>query len=224
MKKLEDRIITMSCGIGTRYGEADYALQQAKKNKRKARYNIVACRNTCKDLRRELPRTSLERAATYERLRETVPVDKRNELDNLVLYDGATGMLNRTGFVIKRKQLEQQGIKHGYYVMFDLDDMKKWNDTVGRHVVDNYIQIIGKVIAGNVRHKELYGYRRSKNAPDLVVHRINEAAGDEFLVYIPAFHSKENLKRVRDIAKRIIDSVYDAQIDHSLFGVKPERF
>jgi len=193
-------IIQVSCGIGKSFEEATNALLKAKKNKGKVYYNIQIYKG--KILRSKIPEGFKVRAKNFLRLAKKLSQEERKILEEVSLRDPITGMYNKTGFVIKLEALRKEKRDLGYYMLFDLDDLHYWNHKIGYSKVDKYIEVIGKVIAGNVRHNR---------GEDIVAHRLNESAGDEFLVFTPSKFGEEASEKIKLVAKRLINKIYGVQ-------------
>ena len=192
--------ITVSCGIGFSFEEASSAMQQAK-NKKQVYYNIKIYKGP--RLKSKFPERFKQKVKDYFRLSKQLPKKQKEILENLVLYDYLTGMYNKTGFLLKLEELKRRGVIQGYYMLFDLDDLHYWNKKLGYAGVDKYIENFGRELLDNIRHQP-----RENEMPDMIGHRLNESAGDEFLIFIPLKYSKKNSEIIINLAKRLIDKVY----------------
>ncbi len=206
-------IITVSCGIGRSFEEAAKAVNIAKRRKGGLDYNIRVYRGA--RLRSPLPESFKQRVKEYNQLSKVLSCEQKKTLENFSLRDPVTGLLNKTGFVLRLEELKKKGASKGYYILFDLDDLHDWNNKLGYTQVDKRIAMIGKVIMENIRHKRLYSQK--KRIIDVVGHRLNESAGDEFLIFIPSKHAKKNLAEVRRIAERVIEKIYEIQLGMNKF-------
>src|SRR3989344_6683395 len=200
---MKKEVMTVSCGIGRSFEEAVAAMRIAKKTKGQE-YNIKVYKG--ERLRSKLHEVFKQRAKEYFELSNALTNDQKKILENFSLRDPLTGLLNKIGFVLKLEELKKSGINSGYYILFDLDDLHEWNQKLGYSKVDRYIEEIGKVIVSNIRQ------RNDKLTSDLVGHRLNESAGDEFLIFIPSEESKEKLEKIKTMTKRIIDKINEAQL------------
>lgn len=210
----EREIITVSCGIGRSFEEASRAVSIAKRKKGRLDYNIYIYKGT--RLRSKIPESFKQRVKEYNYLSKILSSGQKKILENFSLRDPVTGLLNKTGFVLRLENLKKRGIREGYYILFDLDDLHGWNNKLGYTKVDKRIAMIGKVIMENIRHQNLYSHK--KRVADVVGHRLNESAGDEFLIFVPSKHTKRNLKEVRKIAERLIERIYEVQLSLNKSG------
>jgi len=192
--------ITVSCGIGRSFEEAVYAVKGAKRHKGKGlRFNTEIYRG--KRLRSKIPEGFKKRVVNYFRLKKILNKKQQKLLEDFSLRDPITGMLNKTGFVMRLEELKRKKGLSGYYILFDLDDLHYWNKRLGYSKVDKQIKRIGKIIFNSIRHNH------AKGRDDIVGHRLNESAGDEFLIFVPFKHSKKNLQHTVNIANRIISKI-----------------
>lgn len=210
--KIQNKLITVSCGIGRSFEEAVRAVAKAKKNKGNNEFNIEVYNGT--RLRSKLPESFKQRVQEYLKLSKELSNDQMKILENFTLKDPLTGLLNKTGFVLKLEELKQKGIVEGYYLLFDLDDLHDWNNKLGYTKVDRYIEVIGQTIKNNIRHENLTSSK--ERVMDVVGHRLNESAGDEFLIFVPAKHNKENIEKLKLLATRLLEKIYEKQIEIKL--------
>ena len=202
-------IIKLSCGIGRSFEEAARAITEAKKEKGKNEFNIKTYQGT--RLRSKIPESFKERVQEYFKLAKGLTEEQKNILENFSLRDPVTGLLNKMGFVLELEKLKQKGITDGYYLLFDMDDLHEWNSKLGYTEVDRYIEIIGKAIKTNIRHEKLTDTK--ERVADVVGHRLNESAGDEFLVFVPSEHNEKNIERLKLLAVRLLEKIYEKQIE-----------
>jgi GGDEF domain-containing protein len=200
-------IIRISCGIGYSFEEAARAVTDAKKEKGKNSHNIKVYNG--ERLRSKLPESFKQRVKEYHEIAKVLSDDQKRILENFSLRDPVTGLLNKTGFVLRLEELKEKGFTCGYYLLFDLDDLHDWNNKIGYTEVDKRIEAIGRVITNNIRHQNFYPAK--ERITDIVGHRLNESAGDEFLIFVPARHCNENLEELRIMAQRLIDKTYEVQ-------------
>ena len=112
---------------------------------------------------------SAGRDVTARRQLEQRLADQAEELRNLSLRDGLTGLYNRRGFLELSAQVVRvaEREKHGLAVLFvDLDGLKDINDRLGHGHGDGAIREVGELLRGTCR------------ATDLVA----RLGGDEFVV------------------------------------------
>lgn len=194
-------IITISCGIGRSLQEATNAVRKAKKKKKKE-YNIGVYEG--KRLRSKIPEKFRTRIKSYIKLAKTLSPKQKKLLDKFALHDSMTGLLNKTGFILRLIELQNMEINEGYYLLFDLDNLHEWNEKIGYAKVDKVIEIAGKEIMKSIRHNK-------ERVADVLGHRLHESAGDEFLVFLPSKYSPENLQIFMNKAKRIMYNFYKRQ-------------
>lgn len=207
--KTQTKFIKVSCGIGRSFEEAARAVAVAKKNKGKSEFNIEVYNGA--RLRSKLPESFKQRVQEYLKLSKELSNDQIKILENFTLKDPLTGLLNKTGFVLKLEELKQKGVVEGYYLLLDLDDLHDWNNKLGYTEVDRYIEVIGQTIKNNIRHENLTSSK--ERVMDVVGHRLNESAGDEFLIFVPAEHNEENIEKLKLLATRLIEKIYEKQIE-----------
>lgn len=195
------KVIGISCGIGRSFEEAARAVVKAKKHKGKE-YNIEVYSG--KRLRSKIPTNFKKKIDSYLEFCKKIGDEQKKMLENFSLHDPITGLLNKTGFFLRLEQLKRMKIEQGYYMLFDLDDLHKWNEKIGYARVDKKLGIIGREILSNIRHHR-------ERAADILGHRLNESAGDEFLIFFPSKHDDENLKLFIKRAKSIINGINKKQ-------------
>ena len=200
-------IIRISCGIGYSFEEAARAVTDAKKEKGRNSHNIKVYNG--ERLRSKLPESFKQRVKEYHEIAKVLSDDQKKILENFSLRDPVTGLLNKTGFVLRLEELKEKGFTCGYYLLFDLDDLHDWNNKIGYTEVDKRIEAIGRVITNNIRHQNFYPAK--ERITDIVGHRLNESAGDEFLIFVPARHCNENIEELKAMAQRLIDKTYEVQ-------------
>lgn len=201
-------IIKVSCGIGKSFEEAARAVVEAKKEKGKNDFNIKVWQG--QRLRSKIPESFKQRVQEYFKLAQGLDTEQVKILQNFSLRDPVTGLLNKTGFALGLEELKQKGITDGYYLLFDLDDLHEWNSKLGYTEVDKYLEIIGQAIKQNIRHENLTS---GKRVADVIGHRLNESAGDEFLIFVPSEHNQENLEKLNKMTVRIIEKIYEKQLE-----------
>jgi hypothetical protein len=114
------------------------------------------------------------------------------------------------------QRLKESGIKEGYFILLDGDKMHDHNEEKGYDLVDLYLEASGKAILKATRSGEdrrtddrASLARRNKDYhEDIVAHRVNDSAGDEFLIYVPLEHSPDNLITAKRIAERVLAKIY----------------
>jgi diguanylate cyclase len=92
------------------------------------------------------------------------------ELDRVSRIDELTGLCNRRSFMRRAGSLFHGAESAGGALLYiDVDNFKQLNDVYGHAAGDSFLQRMGTIIAGNVRHGD-------------VAARIG---GEEFTVYMP---------------------------------------
>ena len=196
-------MLTVSCGIGRSFEEASKAVAKAKKHKGKIKYNIQIYEG--KKLNDHLPESYKHKIERYIEFVSTLTEEQNKMLEDFALHDPLTGLLNKTGFFLKLIKLKKIKISKGYYVLFDVDNMSYWNKHLGYSEVDRRLAAIGREITNNLRHHK-------DRAADILGHRLNESAGDEFLIFFPSKHNSRNLKIFVRRARDIIDGIHKIQV------------
>ena len=207
-------IIAFSCGIGRSFEEAEVALRKAKERKaqfegnRKVTPNIVVYNGEpIEDIgdRESNARdyANIVRLVQHSHASE----DDLRAVENLG-RDPRTGLYNKMGYDLRRLELRQLGSGQGYYILFDGNNMKDANSRYGSSFVDNLLAEAGKSLFLDVRSdidrrdsitsQDYKGYDRRQierrelpDNPDIVAHRVNDGAGDEFLLFLPNPHDKK---------------------------------
>ena len=235
--KLED-IINFSCGIGRSFGEADLALKEAKLHKElgDGQRIVVYSGDAQPDVKIESGARDYLEALEFIKRNDTTGEITQKQIG--LTLEPRTGLLNKLGYEVKLLELEALGITQGYYVLFDGDGMKDLNDKIGRTYVDNLIAQAGQGLKASIRTgldrrhsqenvdylRRLPGDRRNqppvkdKNIPDvatdLVGHRVNHDAGDEFLVYVPLPKNDIGIDSMRVLARRVMGNMSKYQIQY----------
>ncbi|MEG6511238.1 GGDEF domain-containing protein [Desulforamulus ruminis] len=110
-------------------------------------------------------------------------------------FDGLTNTLNRKTFILRSKELislfarKQEQIS---YLLIDIDDFKKINDTHGHYAGDIVLQDFADTLRKQLRNYDLIG----------------RYGGEEFAVLLPGTGKKE----AGDIAERLRAAVEDSSI------------
>lgn len=96
-------------------------------------------------------------------------VIERKELERKANIDALTGLLNRHAVTNLIDNYIAQGETEGAYLLFDLDNFKSVNDTLGHQKGDELLQEFSKVVQATFRESDLKA----------------RLGGDEFVVFIP---------------------------------------
>jgi diguanylate cyclase (GGDEF)-like protein/PAS domain S-box-containing protein len=109
-------------------------------------------------------------------IRQVQDIEERkryeHELGYLVEHDPLTGLFNRRGFV--RELTHEMAYARRYggggsVLCFDLDDLKRVNDTMGHDVGDEVLSEISRIVSDRLRETDSFG----------------RMGGDEFAVLLP---------------------------------------
>jgi len=93
------------------------------------------------------------------------------ELVRAATYDGLTGIFNRRSLEEKIEAEVERAKRYGNIfslIMFDVDDFKHINDTLGHHVGDKVLQGISEVVKQNIR----------------IVDAVGRWGGEEFMILL----------------------------------------
>lgn len=123
-------------------------------------------------------------------------IEQRQEMEQQLKYsathDELTGLYNRSYFYDKLTQnIQMKGKQENYHfaiLFLDLDHFKKVNDSLGHHIGDELLQVVGKKISHLIRD----------------VDTIARLGGDEFAIILD---NMVNLDVANQVSKRIVDIV-----------------
>ena len=99
-------------------------------------------------------------------------VSKQAELERLALYDGLTGLCNRSEFMRRADRELSRAMRHGHHttlLLLDLDHFKQVNDSYGHPIGDAALCHVATVLARTVRTSDL----------------VARLGGEEFIVLLP---------------------------------------
>lgn len=121
------------------------------------------------------------------------------ELQHFATHDDLTGLYNRRFFFEQVRSLLHNGKSHhftGAFIMFDLDDFKTINDSLGHQTGDRVLQEAAVCITRNLR-------------PDALACRFG---GDEFLLFLPDTDATTAMEEAIQLRKAIaeLDSTGDS--------------
>jgi diguanylate cyclase (GGDEF)-like protein len=108
---------------------------------------------------------AIENVQAYLKLEERVrqrlsEIENANyKLDRLSLFDGLTGLYNRTGFaVLAEQELKRRNLHTPLTALFiDIDGLKQVNATLGNETGDSLIADAARIIQGILRESDLLG-------------------------------------------------------------------
>lgn len=83
---------------------------------------------------------------------------ENKRLQELVLHDPLTGLLNRRGFDQLFGKLFAAALRHGHHLtvaIVDIDHFKKINDTYGHKAGDQALQALGRLLSATIRTDDL---------------------------------------------------------------------
>lgn len=123
-------------------------------------------------------------------LQRTVALEEANErLREMAVHDSLTGLYNRRHFAELLDRLFAEATRYDTDItcmMFDLDNFKRINDTLGHHRGDQLLQLTARVIRDSIRES------------DVPV----RFGGDEFVVLLPRTSPSEG----RASAERLLEN------------------
>ncbi len=126
----------------------------------------------------------------------TIEIQILEHLQNQAIFDELTNLYNRRFiFYFFNKELDRaKRHKHELTViLFDIDNFKKINDSMGHLVGDNVLRLFAKVLKDNIRNEDTLG----------------RIGGEEFLLILPEtsiYNSTKLINRIRDILSEISDN------------------
>jgi diguanylate cyclase (GGDEF)-like protein/PAS domain S-box-containing protein len=127
---------------------------------------------------------------------ETEAVLANQKLEELASYDTLTTLYNRHIFETELQRTEQHALRSKSkfaLIVFDIDNFKRFNDSLGHHVGDLILQKIAKRLKKIVRSTNL----------------LARIGGDEFAIIVENFHDKSEIaaltKRLKKMMKQSIN-------------------
>ena len=129
---------------------------------------------------------------TYEDITERKLGEQR--LEHMALYDGLTGLPNRSHFLARLEQAISKAARDDTLtalMYFDIDKFKRVNDTHGHDVGDEVIAMFAARVAGAVRESDVVG----------------RLGGDEFCMLM---ESLPNPEAAQKLAAKLIDAMRPA--------------
>jgi len=131
--------------------------------------------------------------------RKTLEAEKAahsRQLEVLATKDSMTNLYNRRYFMESSERLFE--ISHRYdqplsFLMIDVDDFKKINDTYGHNYGDKVLVLIAEILKANIRHADI----------------LARIGGEEFAILMP----NTDIKEAYVIADRITEIMKQQEID-----------
>lgn len=109
--------------------------------------------------------------------------DAQQHSEHLAHHDALTGLPNRLRFLDRAEQALQHASRHRSPVgimIVDLDEFKMVNDSLGHHVGDEVLKVVGERLRGALREDDT----------------VARFGGDEFVVLLPELHDSLDAARV----------------------------
>jgi diguanylate cyclase (GGDEF)-like protein len=107
---------------------------------------------------------AIENVQAYLKLEERVrqrlaSIETANyKIDRLSLFDGLTGLYNRTGFsLLAEQELKRRNLREPVAIFIDMDGLKKVNATLGNETGDSLIADAARIIQGILRESDILG-------------------------------------------------------------------
>lgn len=199
-----DKMMKFSVGIGNNALEAEKNLKFAKERKNQGLdYNIVQSY----DNHSHVTTASNPVVDGYLFLEQRLSDDKEGlEKLELLKVDPSTGLLNKVGYAIEVAKLKNAGLYTGRIIVFmDGDDLHTLNAQYGYGEVDKLIVASGQALKKVTRKDKESLDKKARNI-DILNHRLNDSAGDEYLVDLAC-----KPEYAEQVTKRFLDAMYQAQ-------------
>ncbi|MDO5293913.1 MAG: diguanylate cyclase [bacterium] len=103
-------------------------------------------------------------------------------LKEMAYKDAMTGALNRAAYLEKVEKIEERILKHDEFalIVFDINNLKTTNDTMGHDEGDNLILLSSRLLSGVFGENKLY-----------------RIGGDEFVVILEDMEYQKRLERIQ---------------------------
>ncbi len=116
-------------------------------------------------------------------------------LEYLVNHDSLTGLLSRRRFLQDLEQEVERARRYGTYaslLLIDLDGFKEINDTLGHHVGDDVLAVVGRLLKKRLRQTDF----------------VARLGGDEFAVLAPQTGAVE----AQTVAAAVLDALWNGTV------------
>jgi len=124
---------------------------------------------------------------------KVILVDVRRYLERRANFDPLTGILNRSSFQELYKRLSSTRFSYPMgFIVIDLDDFKKINDTYGHIVGDKVLQKVTKVVRKHIRRTDIFA----------------RWGGEEFVLLLP----QTDLEGTRKVAEKLRRALEEIEI------------
>ncbi len=128
-----------------------------------------------------------------------IVVDVRQYLERRATFDPLTGILNRGSFQELFRRLSSLELSYPMgFIVFDLDNFKRVNDTYGHIVGDRVLQKVAKVVKKHIRRTDIFA----------------RWGGEEFVLLLP----QTDLEGTRKVAEKLRRALEEVEIPP--FGLK----
>lgn len=136
----------------------------------------------------------------------TKSVIERKKIEHERDYDVTTGLFNRRAFYANVEQLfaNPQNLGVGAFIMLDLDNLKFVNDTYGHDFGDDYIRTMANLL-------------KKMLCDNVIAARLS---GDEFIVFLHGFKSKEQARQLIDNFRQSIAESYCILSDGNHYKIR----
>ncbi len=118
-------------------------------------------------------------------------------VEKMAIADSLTGLYVRRYFYERVEEELQRSKKHKYefaFIMIDIDDFKKYNDTYGHMVGDVIIKEIGRIIKEGVREIDI----------------VSRYGGEEFAIALPETGEESARQVAERLRKKVEENVFKA--------------
>lgn len=136
-----------------------------------------------------------ERAVIGSLIDETETVLAKQQLEKLARFDSLTGLSNRHVFLHEFKRAVALASRHDHKVallLFDIDNFKRINDSLGHHIGDKILTEIGQRIKKTLRTSDFFA----------------RIGGDEFAIIIEAYTDTDEIGGLlRRMQEQMEDSI-----------------